>query len=229
METLKKIATIKNDFTEKFGVPRQSNLVNEITSTIVFEPEYRSKEALRGLEDFSHIWVIWGFSKAERDGWSPTVRPPRLGGNTRVGVFATRSPFRPNPIGLSSVQLKEIQLDSPSGPLLHILGADMINGTPVYDIKPYLPFVDSHPDAASGYASVPPAPSLKVDFPENLIDKLPDIHHSAVLKLLSHDPRPQYQNNSDRIYHMLYAGYDISFIVDCECLLVTSVDFSGFG
>ncbi|MDE7245661.1 MAG: tRNA (N6-threonylcarbamoyladenosine(37)-N6)-methyltransferase TrmO, partial [Oscillospiraceae bacterium] len=187
--TLHVIARIHSDFPEKFGIPRQSGLVDTLRAEIVFEPEYRSPEAVRGLEEFSHIWLIWQFSRAVREKWSPTVRPPRLGGNKRLGVFATRSPFRPNPIGLSAVRLEGITPDSPDGPLLHVAGADLLNGTPIYDIKPYLPYADAHPDAASGFAGRTPRRTLQTDCPAELLASVPEEKRDALLGVLSQDPR----------------------------------------
>ncbi len=219
---MKKIATIRNDFKEKFGIPRQSGLAEGIVSTIVFEPEYRRAEALRGLTDFSHLWLIFEFSKSVRDGWSPTVRPPRLGGNRRVGVFATRSPFRPNPIGLSSVKLISIE-ESDEGPILKVGGADLLDGTPIYDIKPYLPYTDSHPDATFGYASEAMSYSLSVDFPPLLLAKIPENKREALRIILSQDPRPSYKKDGDRIYTFVFSDFEISFKVVDSVLFVTEV------
>ncbi len=223
MKSIEKIATIHSDFAEKFGIPRQSGLVSELQARIVFEPQFQNLDALRGLEEFSHIWVIWGFSEAERTAYSPTVRPPRLGGNVRMGVFATRSPFRPNSIGLSSVQLQRIEAHKTLGPVLHILGADMMHGTPVYDIKPYLPYTDSHPDANGGFASQPPAPSLEVVVAPQLLHRLPKHQHAPLLKLLSHDPRPPYRQSDERVYGMSYAGFNVEFTVAQNLLTVQDI------
>ena len=191
-DQMKIIAHIRSDFTTKFGIPRQSGLVDSLKSVIVFEPEYRVTEAFRGLEGYSHIWLIWKFSEAVREEWSPTVRPPRLGGNTRMGVFATRSPYRPNPVGLSSVKLDRIELDSPDGPLLHISGADLMDGTPIYDIKPYLSYVDSHPEATGGFALQQKEGVIAVECPEDLLEIVPENKRQALLDLLAQDPRPAY-------------------------------------
>ena len=217
------IARIQNDFATKFGIPRQSGLAPSVLSRIVFEPDYRNADALRGLEDFSHLWLIWEFSEAKRDSWSPTVRPPRLGGNTRMGVFATRSPFRPNPIGLSCVELKEIIWQSEKGPILIVSGADLMNGTPIYDIKPYLPYADSHPDARGGFATDVWEKQLRVECGGELMAQIPENHRQAVLDLLAQDPRPSYQHDPDRVYGMEYGGMDIRFSVDGNVLTVREV------
>ena len=221
---LKIIARIHTDFKTKFGVPRQSGLVNELTGRIVFEPEYRNADALRGLEGFSHIWLLWDFSEAhkEGEGWSPTVRPPRLGGNKRMGVWATRSPFRPNHIGLSSVRLINISPNTPEGPVLEVSGADLMDGTPIYDIKPYLPFTDSHPEATGGFAqeqneAIKP---LQVQLPESLEQSLPLEKLNALKGVLAADPRPHYQNDPDRIYAMEFADMEIKFRVIGHTLIV---------
>ena len=182
------IAHIRSDFSEKFGIPRQSGLVEELTADVVFTPEFRDPAALRGIGGFSHLWLIWEFSKARREGWSPTVRPPRLGGNQRMGVFATRSPFRPNPIGLSCVRLLEVRQDRALGPVLTVAGADLLDGTPIYDIKPYLPYADCKPDAAGGFAAVPKSASLEVDCPPELLDRVPEDKRAALLAVLAQDP-----------------------------------------
>ncbi len=218
---MKIIAYIENDFTEKFGIPRQSGL-SPIVSRIVFKKEYRVKEAFRGLSGYSHLWLIWKFSKAERQEWSPTVRPPRLGGNTRMGVFATRSPFRPNPVGLSSVKLLKVDLDSSDGPVLYVEGADLMNKTPIYDIKPYLAYTDSHPEAVDGFALTRKDGILTVEFPEEL-KVLPEEKLVPLISVLSQDPRPQYQNEPERVYNMAFGGYDISFTVSGNTLRVRSV------
>lgn len=221
---LKIIARIHTDFKTKFGVPRQSGLVNELTGRIVFEPEYRNADALRGLEGFSHIWLLWDFSEAHREGegWSPTVRPPRLGGNKRMGVWATRSPFRPNNIGLSSVRLINISPNTPEGPVLEVSGADLMDGTPIYDIKPYLPFTDSHPEAKGGFAqeqneAIEP---LLVQLPESLEQSLSIEKLNALKGVLAADPRPHYQNDPDRIYAMEFADMEIKFRVIGHTLIV---------
>lgn len=216
------IAYIHTDFPTKFGIPRQSGLA-EFEATIVFEPEYRNAEALRGIEGYSHLWLIWKFSKAERDTWSPTVRPPRLGGNKRVGVFATRSPFRPNPIGLSSVKLLGVE-KTDNGYVLRVSGADLMDGTPIYDIKPYLAFTDSHPDAVGGFADEKKEYSLNVDFPEDLLSKIPKSKQKALLELLSEDPRPQYIDDSERVYGFEFSGVEIKFVVSNDILTVKEVE-----
>ena len=216
------IARIRTDFPTKFGVPRQSGVVPGLTGRVVFEPPYRNSDAVRGLEGFSHIWLIWQFSEALRPGWSATVRPPRLGGNRRVGVFATRSPFRPNPIGLSSVRLERIELDPALGPVLHVSGIDMVDATPIYDIKPYLPTADSHPDACAGFAEAPHEP-LAVDCPEPLLSLIPEQHRTALLAMLAQDPRPSYQQDATRRYGVPFAGCDIRFSVEGGTLTVREV------
>lgn len=220
---MKVIARIRNDFTGKFGIPRQSGLAPSVKARIVFEPEYRNPDALRGMEDFSHLWLIWEFSQAKRDAWSPTVRPPRLGGNRRMGVFATRSPFRPNPIGLSCVKIEEIVWQSDDGPVIVVSGADLMNGTPIYDIKPYLPYADSHPDAAGGFAAGAWERLLQVDCPEEWLQKIPREQRQAVLEILAQDPRPSYQNDPDRVYGLAYGGMDIRFSVSDGRLTVREV------
>lgn len=220
---MKIIAKIHNDFKEKFGIPRQSGRVPELISRIVFEPEYRVREALRGIEGYSHLWLIWQFSEVSRDTWSPTVRPPRLGGNHRMGVFATRSPYRPNPIGLSSVRLIGIENDKERGPVLIISGADLLDGTPIYDIKPYLAYTDSHPEATGGFADPVRDYSLKVDFPEMLLSKIPEEKREGLKKLLADDPRPSYQDDPEREYGMSFGKYEISFKVKDGVLTVTNI------
>jgi len=221
---MKPIAHIYTDFGSKFGIPRQSGLVDNLYGQIVMEPEYRVPEAFRGLDSFSHIWLIWDFSEAHREEWSPTVRPPKLGGNTRMGVFATRSPFRPNSIGLSSVQLIEIDYKSDNGPILIVKGADLMNGTPIYDIKPYLPFTDSHPDAECGFADEVRQNTelLDVTIPENIKKKLPEEKLIALEGILKNDPRPQYHANKDRIYGLDFSGINIRFVVEDKKLVVLS-------
>ena len=221
---LRIIARIRSDFPTKFGIPRQSGLVESLRARIVFEPPYRNPDTLRGLEGFSHIWLIWEFSQAVRSGWSPTVRPPRLGGNTRMGVFATRSPFRPNPIGLSSVRLEEISLHGPEGPTLVVSGADLMDGTPIFDIKPYVPYADSHPEAAGGFASVRAEPSLRVEFPPELLAKVPEDRRAALEGVLALDPRPSYQDQPGRVYGMEFAGLEIRFTVEGDLLRVAEVE-----
>ena len=221
--TIQVIARMKSDFPTKFGIPRQSGLVQELRSTIVFEPEFRNADALRGMEDFSHLWIIWQFSEAVRSGWSPTVRPPRLGGNTRMGVFATRSPFRPNNLGLSSVRFLGLEETKEYGTVIHVAGADLMDGTPIFDIKPYIPYGDSHPEATGGFTDTAKDFVLEVSFPEQLLTKLPEDKRSAALGVLSHDPRPSYQKDSDRIYGLTFAGYDIRFTVKDNILTVQDV------
>ena len=221
---MKVIARIHTDFPTKFGIPRQSGIVASLQGRIVFEPEYRNAEAVRGLEEFSHIWLIWEFSEAVREGWSPTVRPPRLGGNVRKGVFATRSPFRPNPIGLSSVKLVKAEIDPQLGPVLYVAGADLMDNTPIYDIKPYIAYTDSHPDAVSGFASKPAEYLLEVDFPEELLESVPTNLRESLIDVLAHDPRPQYHDDPERVYGMEFGGMEIKFRVDGVSLSVISVD-----
>lgn len=218
------IARMKSDFGSKFGIPRQSGLVPQLRSTIVFEPEFRNSDALRGLEDFSHLWIIWQFSKAVRDGWSPTVRPPRLGGNTRLGVFATRSPFRPNEIGLSSVQLLGIEHTESFGTVIHVAGADLMDGTPIFDIKPYIPYSDCHPEATGGFTDTAKDFLLDVDFPEALSKKVPQDKLEALVGVLSHDPRPSYQQDTDRVYGLSFGGVNVKFQVKDKRLTVTDVE-----
>ena len=220
---MKVIAHIHTDFPTKFGIPRQSGIIPSLQATIVFEPDYRNPEAVRGLEEFSHIWILWEFSKAVRDTWSPTVRPPRLGGNMRKGVFSTRSPFRPNPIGLSSVRLEKMEIDPKLGPVLHVSGADLMDGTPIYDIKPYIAYTDSHPDAVSGFASTPAEYLLEVDFAEDLLQKVPESQRESLIEVLVHDPRPQYQDNPERIYGMAFGGMEVKFKVEGIQLTVVDV------
>ena len=218
------IAKMRSDFPTKFGIPRQSGLVDSLRSTIVFEPEFRNPDALRGLEDFSHLWLIWQFSEAVRQGWSPTVRPPRLGGNTRMGVFATRSPFRPNNLGLSSVKLIGLEETREYGTVIHVAGADLMDGTPIFDIKPYIPYGDCHPDATGGFTDTAGDFLLQVDFPTPLLEKLPQDKREAAVGVLSHDPRPSYQRKPDRIYGVGFAGFDIRFTVKDNILSVLEVN-----
>ena len=220
---MKTIARIHTDFPTKFGIPRQSGIIPSLQGRIVFEPEYRNAEAVRGLEDFSHIWLLWEFSEAARDSWSPTVRPPRLGGNVRKGVFATRSPFRPNPIGLSSVRLEKVDLDPTLGPVLYVSGADLMDGTPIYDIKPYIAYTDSHPEAVSGFASTPAEFLLEVEFPEDLLRQVPESQRESLIAVLAHDPRPQYQDDPERVYGMAFADLEVRFKVDETLLTVVEV------
>ena len=218
------IARMHSDFATKFGIPRQSGLVEELKSTIVFEPEFRNPDALRGIEDYSHLWIIWQFSEAVRSGWSPTVRPPRLGGNTRMGVFATRSPFRPNNLGLSSVKLLGMEHTAEYGTVLHVGGADLMDGTPIFDIKPYIPYGDCHPEAKGGFTDTAGEFILKVDFPAVLLEILPEDKREAAIGVLSHDPRPSYQRKPDRVYGLTFAGFDIRFKVEEDVLSVLEVN-----
>ena len=218
------IARMKSDFADKFGIPRQSGLVPQLRSTIVFEPEFRNSDALRGLEDFSHLWIIWQFSKAVREGWSPTVRPPRLGGNTRLGVFATRSPFRPNEIGLSSVEILGIEHTERFGSVIHVAGADLMDGTPIFDIKPYIPYSDCHPEATGGFTDTAKDFLLDVDFPEELTKKVPQNKLEALVGVLSHDPRPSYQQDPNRVYGLRFGGVNVKFRVRDKVLTVTEIE-----
>jgi tRNA-Thr(GGU) m(6)t(6)A37 methyltransferase TsaA len=220
---MKIIARIRTDFKEKFGIPRQSGLVDSLRARIVFEPEYRAREALRGIEDFSHLWLIWEFSEAKREDWSPTVRPPRLGGNKRVGVFATRSPFRPNPVGLSSVKLIGVEHSAADGDVLIVSGADLMDGTPIYDIKPYLPFTDSHPDAIGGFADEKKEYSAEVIIPDEVAKARPLNRLEEIKQLLAQDPRPSYRDDDEREYGMTYAGLDISFKATNNQITVTKI------
>lgn len=218
------IARMKSDFPTKFGIPRQSGLVEELRSTIVFEPDFRNPDALRGIEGYSHLWLIWQFSEAVRKDWSPTVRPPRLGGNTRMGVFATRSPFRPNSLGLSCVRLLGVEDTAEFGTVLHVGGADLMDGTPIFDIKPYIAYGDAHPEALGGFTDHAGDFLLHVTFPDNLLNRIPHDKRQALLGVLSHDPRPSYQRSSDRVYGLSFAGLNIRFRVDGENLLVLEIN-----
>lgn len=222
---MKIIARVKSDISEKFGIPRQSGLTG-LVSQIVFEPEYRVPEAFRGLEGYSHIWILWEFSEAKQakqKEWSPTVRPPKLGGNTRMGVFATRSPFRPNPIGLSSVKLEKIDFDCKDAPVLYVSGADIMDGTPVYDIKPYLAYTDSHPEAAGGFSVPDNAEKLQVEFAEGQLEKLPEHLQNGLTEALAQDPRPAYQSSPERVYIMDFAEFEVHFSVDGNVLTVQKI------
>lgn len=221
------IARISTAFASKFGVPRQAGLVPELRGTIVFEPAFRNADALRGLDSFSHIWLIWEFSEAKREHWSPTVRPPRLGGNVRMGVFATRSPFRPNPIGLSCVRLEAVRSDPALGPVLEVSGADLMNGTPIFDIKPYLPYCDCHPEAAAGFTEALNALELEVCFPDPLLLRIPADLRPELLGVLSHDPRPQYQRDPARVYGLSFGGWNVRFRVEGSVLTVLAVEPGG--
>ena len=219
---IKPIATIYTPFSEKFGIPRQSGLA-QTEGKIVFNEEYRNRDAVRGLENFSHIWLIWHFSQNDQSKWSPTVRPPRLGGNTRMGVFATRSPFRPNAMGLSSVELVRISYDEKDSPVLYVRGADMVNGTPIFDIKPYLSFTDSHPEAICGFAQDKLSYSLNVEISESDSGKIPQDSLEALLNILKNDPRPAYQEDPERIYKMSFSDFELSFRVENDTLFVTDI------
>ena len=220
---MRTVARIRSDFPEKFGIPRQSGVVESLEAKIVFEPEFRVMDAVRGLEDFSHIWLIWEFSEAVRDTWSPTVRPPRLGGNVRMGVFATRSPFRPNPIGLSCVKLLKVEQDEALGPVLTVAGADLMDGTPIYDIKPYIPYADCHPEAQGGFTTKVEMKPLTVDFPAELLEKVPSEKRNALIGVLEQDPRPRYQKDPERVYGMSFAEMEIKFTVSDRTLSVVEL------
>ena len=225
MDTLDTIARIHTDFTSKFGIPRQSGLVDALKATIVFEPEFRDASALRGIEGYSHLWLIWQFSESVTERFSPTVKPPRLGGNTRMGVFATRSPFRPNPIGLSCVRLEGVELSTPEGPVLRVAGADLMDGTPIYDIKPYIPYADCRPEATGGFTDGIDYPRLEVDFPEALLALIPEDKRPALIGVLAQDPRPGYRHAGDaRRYGVEFAGFDVRFVVEENTLRVTEVE-----
>ncbi len=221
--SMKIIARMHSDFPTKFGIPRQSGLVKELRSTIVFEPEFRNADALRGLEDFSHLWIIWQFSQAVREEWSPTVRPPRLGGNTRMGVFATRSPFRPNAIGLSSVKISGIEQTADLGTVIHVSGADLMDGTPIFDIKPYIPYSDCHVDATGGFTDQAGDFLLTVSCPPEILSIVPENKREALLGVLSHDPRPSYQKDCNRIYGLEFSNFDVHFKVEENTLTVTDI------
>lgn len=220
---LKIIAYIETDFPQKFGIPRQSGLVEALQGRIIFQPEYRDPNALRGLEEFSHIWLIWSFSQAVREGWTPMVKPPRLGGNARMGVFATRSPFRPNAIGLSSVKLDRIEWDTECGPILHVSGVDLLDHTPIYDIKPYLPYTDCHPQAKGGFADEHKNHLLEIEFPKNLLDLIPPDRQEALIGVLANDPRPSYQQDPTRVYGVAFAGFNVRFRVQDTVLSVIEI------
>lgn len=221
---MKEIAHIVTDFPEKFGIPRQSGVVKETRGKIIFEPEYRTYDAFKGLEEYSYIWIIWKFSASNKQNWSATVKPPRLGGNKRMGVFATRSPFRPNPIGLSSVKLEKIEQDEKYGTVLYVSGMDLMDGTPIYDIKPYLAYTDSHPDARGGFADDVKDYEIEVEFPQNLLDQIQEEDKEIVLELLKQDPRPSYIKDESRIFGMAYGVYNIRFQVVGNCLTVIEVE-----
>ena len=217
---MKIIGHIHTDFPSKFGIPRQSGLVNELKATITFEPEFRNPEAFRGLEEFSHIWLLWKFSKSEKSNWSATVKPPRLGGKKRMGVFATRSPYRPNDIGLSSVKLEKIVFDEKIGPILYVAGADLMDKTPIYDIKPYIAYADCHPEATEGFAGAVKEKELMVEFPEELLFRYPEEKRSAIIGVLKQDPRPAYDTDETRTYGIEFAGFDVRFVVTGNRLVV---------
>ena len=217
------IARMHSDFATKFGIPRQSGLVEQLRSTIVFEPEYRNADALRGMEGFSHLWLIWQFSEAVRSDWSPTVRPPRLGGNVRMGVFATRSPFRPNHLGLSCVRFLGLEETKEFGTVIHVGGADLMDGTPIFDIKPYVPYADCKPEALNGFTGGTEGTLLEVEFPTPLLDILPQDKQQAAIGILAHDPRPSYQKDGNRVYGVNFAGFDIRFSVKDRLLTVVDV------
>lgn len=217
------IARIRSDFPTKFGVPRQAGLVEGLRAAVVFEPPYRVPEALRGIEGFSHLWLIWEFSQNRREGWSPTVRPPRLGGNERMGVFATRSPFRPNPIGLSCVRLEQVEWDAPDGPVLVVSGADLVDGTPIFDIKPYIPYADCHPEAAGGFAEAAPEGRIMVSIPPDLMERVPPDRREALAGVLAQDPRPPYQDDPRRAYGFGFAGMEVRFTVADGVLTVIDI------
>lgn len=224
MHTIDVIAHIHTDFATKFGIPRQSGIVDALKGEIVFTPAYRDPSALRGLEGFSHLWLIWDFSQSHRESWSPTIRPPRLGGNRRMGVFATRSPFRPNPIGLSCVKLERIDLNGPEGPVLHVAGADLMDGTPIYDIKPYVPYADCHPEATGGFSEAVRDYALEVDFPEPLLNRMDADKRQAIIEVLAQDPRPGYRHDDpDRVFGVTFAGKDVRFTVLENRLTVVDV------
>ena len=229
---MRTIARVRRDFSSKFGVPRQSGLVDALEAAVVFEPEYRNAAALRGLEGFSHVWLVWVFDQAVREGgeksWSPTVRPPRLGGNARLGVFATRSPFRPNPIALSAVALTGIEETADLGPVLHIRGADLMDGTPILDVKPYLPYADCVPEALGGFAAEPPdREALTVEFPPELLERVPPERREALRGVLALDPRPRYQEDPRRVYGFCFAGLEVKFSVEGTVLRVRDVEEEG--
>lgn len=221
--TIKPIAHIHCDFKAKFGIPRQSGLIESVRAKIIFLPEYRNPDAFRGIEGYSHLWLLWQFSEAVRQDWSPTVRPPRLGGNKRMGVFATRSPYRPNPIGLSSVKMVSVELNTSKGPVIEVAGADLLDGTPIYDIKPYLAYTDSHPEARSGFALTSDAPKAEVSISADLLEKIPEHLRQSTLDILAEDPRPGYQNDPERIYTLGYSNFEICFKVDGGIITVIDI------
>ena len=221
--TITPVAFFRSPLTSKFGIPRQSGIADNLPGSIVLEPEYRSPDAVRGLEEFSHLWLLWGFSANRHDAVGLTVRPPRLGGNERVGVFASRSPFRPNGLGLSSVSIEKVELTASYGPVIHVLGADLMDGTPIYDIKPYVAYTDSHPEARCGFVDQHRWQTLNVEMPPEIIRHFTDSELAALKQLLEQDPRPQYHDDAQRIYGMVYAGRDVRFRVEGTTLCVTEV------
>ncbi|MBC8571453.1 tRNA (N6-threonylcarbamoyladenosine(37)-N6)-methyltransferase TrmO [Zongyangia hominis] len=227
MAEMQPIAHIHTDFPTKFGIPRQSGLIAELRAQIYFEPAYRIPEAFRGLEGYSHLWLLWEFSESICDRWSPTVKPPRLGGNKRMGVFATRSPFRPNPIGLSCVRLEEVALYTPEGPILYVSGADLMDGTPIYDIKPYLPYADCVADAVGGFADQVKDYGLQVEFPIELLDLIPVEKRAALMGVLEQDPRPGYRHEEGRMFGVEFAGFDVRFTVSEGILTVREIEKLG--
>lgn len=222
-QQLKTIATIRTDFPEKFGIPRQSGLVKGLKGKVIFEPEYRNQDAIRGIEEYSHLWLLWGFNKAIRKNWSATVAPPRLGGQVRVGVFATRSPFRPNNIGLSSVKLESVEISGKLGPVLHVSGIDMLDGTPIYDIKPFLPYADNHPEAKGGFTAEVKKHVLQVHFPEELLNQVEEEERQNIIGILEQDPRTAYIHDEDRIWGITYGRYNIRFQVVGQDLTVYEI------
>lgn len=221
---IKVIARIQTDFPSKFGIPRQSGLIDSLEGRIVFEPEYRNEAAVKGLESYSHLWLIWQFSEVADKDWSPTVRPPRLGGNTRIGVFATRSPFRPNHLGLSAVRLQRVEMDEKLGPVIYVRGADLMDNTPIVDIKPYIPYADSYPEASSGVFQEVEKIRLQVEIPPELLDRIPAENLEALKEVLAEDPRPSYQKDPERIYGLSFARLNIRFRVENDCLMVIDVE-----
>lgn len=224
---MKIIGHIRTDFPSKFGIPRQSGLIDDLKGKIVLEPEYRNPQVYKGIEEFSHIWLLWEFSEAKKEHWSATVKPPRLGGKTRMGVFATRSPFRPNNIGLSCVKLDRVEMDEKDGPVLWVAGVDLLDGTPIYDIKPYIPLTDCHPEASEGYTKETKIHELKVEFPEELLNQYPEEKRQAVLGILAQDPRPTYFQDPERVYGVPFAGFDVKFKVDGDTLVVCGLERLG--
>lgn len=221
---MKIIGHIRTDFPSKFGIPRQSGLIETLKGKIILEPEYRNPQVYKGIEQFSHIWLLWEFSEAQKEHWSATVKPPRLGGKTRMGVFATRAPFRPNNIGLSCVKLDRVEMDEKDGPVLWVVGVDLLDGTPIYDIKPYIPLTDCHPEASEGYTKETKIHELKVEFPEELLNQYPEEKRQAVLGILAQDPRPTYFQDPERVYGVPFAGFDVKFKVDGDTLVVCGLE-----